>query len=342
MNNNWLTDRVLVAYLDGTLDEKTMHEVERLSLEDPFVAEALAGLSEMRSANDSLSILQKRLQDRVAQKPVEKKRWLITSQRLSIAAAASVIFIAGSLLFWMREKNNRDKLAAISPKQVEVAIAQNNADTVTQKKKDELVAQAIQDSKNNQLASKSKKVTEVEKSSAPILAATPASEALEVQAAPTSLNKTIARRSASVSKAERENELAGTVADKNTTAIEGASILNPSGNSLREVAVAKMGTVTLPLSTPEGGWAKFEEYVLKNNRLSKAEASKGRFVYLTFQFDDKGLVIQVSHLPLPNADGSKATSEEISEAIRLLQSGPKWLKEKQTKLPYQGQVKIAF
>ncbi|RYG21329.1 MAG: hypothetical protein EOO07_02885 [Chitinophagaceae bacterium] len=124
-NNEWLDIDVLEDYLDGKLDAKTMHRVERISLEDPFVAEALAGLSLSPKRTQSLSLLQKQLQERIAQKPLQEKRWQITSQRLSIAAAAAVLFVTVSLLFWMRENNNREKIASNTPKKVEVAIAAN-------------------------------------------------------------------------------------------------------------------------------------------------------------------------------------------------------------------------
>jgi len=146
-NSDWLDIEVLEDYLDGKLDAKTMHRVERLTLEDPFVAEALAGLSLSPKRVQSLSLLQKQLQERVAQKPVEQKRWQITSQRLSIAAAAAVLFVTVSLLFWMREKGNRDQLAASAPKKVEVAIA-----PITKTKKE--VDKVIVESKASKYASR--------------------------------------------------------------------------------------------------------------------------------------------------------------------------------------------
>jgi hypothetical protein len=149
VNNNDLLDIVVLEdYLDGKLDAKTMHRIERLSLEDPFVAEALAGLSQSPKRVQSLSLLQKQLQERVAQKPVEQKRWQITSQRLSIAAAAAVLFVTVSLLFWMREKGNRDQLASNAPKNVDVAIAAKQA---PQKPKED-VAQVIEEAKDNTYA----------------------------------------------------------------------------------------------------------------------------------------------------------------------------------------------
>lgn len=121
--NEWLDIDVLEDYLDGKLDAKAMHRVEKLSLEDPFVAEALAGLSQSPKRTQSLSLLQKQLAERIAQKPVEKKRWAITSQRLSIASAAAVLFIAVCILFWMKGSKQQQMLAANEPKKVDVTIA---------------------------------------------------------------------------------------------------------------------------------------------------------------------------------------------------------------------------
>lgn len=100
--NEWLDIDVLEDYLDGKLDASTMHKIERISLEDPFVAEALEGLSQSPKRTQTLSLLQKQLEARITQKPIEAKRWRITSQRLSIAAAAAVLFVTVSILFWMK------------------------------------------------------------------------------------------------------------------------------------------------------------------------------------------------------------------------------------------------
>lgn len=120
-HNDWLDIDILEDYLDGKLDAKTMHSVEKRSLEDPFVAEALDGLSQSRKRTQSLSLLQKQLQERIMQKPVVEKRWRITSQRLSIAAAAAVLFLVVSVLFWMKQ-TPRVNLAA-SKKKVDVNLA---------------------------------------------------------------------------------------------------------------------------------------------------------------------------------------------------------------------------
>jgi anti-sigma factor RsiW len=100
LNNDWLDINVLEDYLDGKLDAKAMNRVEREALEDPFVAEALAGLSKApRRSLESLSMLQKQLHDRVALQKQVKKTSVITWQRLSIAAAAAVLFVSVSVMF---------------------------------------------------------------------------------------------------------------------------------------------------------------------------------------------------------------------------------------------------
>jgi hypothetical protein len=111
VNNTWLDIDVLEDYLDGKLDAKGMHFVERQALDDPFVAEAIEGLRQSPKRKATLSILQKQLHDRLAEKPIKRKLWGINTQRLSIAATATVAFIAVSTLFLMRETKRRNEVS---------------------------------------------------------------------------------------------------------------------------------------------------------------------------------------------------------------------------------------
>lgn len=124
VNNDWLDIDLLEDYLDGKLDSKAMHQIERQALEDPFVAQALAGLSESpRRVSQSVSLLQKQLYERIAEQQVQKKRTVYTWQRLSVAAAAAVMFITVSIIFVMRVRQNREQLEKRQPKVVEVNMA---------------------------------------------------------------------------------------------------------------------------------------------------------------------------------------------------------------------------
>ena len=112
MNKDWLATAVLEDYLDGKLDASEMHQVELHAMDDPFVAEALAGLSESPQRSlQSISLLQKQLHDRVVQQKTYQKQSLYTWQRLSIAATAAVLFIAVSIIFWMKDNAARNQQA---------------------------------------------------------------------------------------------------------------------------------------------------------------------------------------------------------------------------------------
>lgn len=165
MNNDWLDIDVLEGYLDGKLDAKAMHFVERQALEDPFVAEALEGLKQSPKRKQTLSILQKQLHDRVSQKPVKRKLWGITTHRLSIAATATVAFIAVSILFFMRETTRRNnEVASRNPSGVMVNLDSNTTIASVEPKKDvaedvaktALIDKAIVEAKTGALAKNTK------------------------------------------------------------------------------------------------------------------------------------------------------------------------------------------
>ena len=167
MNNDWLDIDVLEDYLDGKLDAKAMHFVERQALEDPFVAEALEGLKQSPKRKQTLSILQKQLHDRVSQKPVKRKLWGITTHRLSIAATATVAFIAVSILFFMRETTRRNnEVASREASGVMVNLDSNTTIASVEPKKDvaeevaktTLIDKAIVEAKTGALAKNTKSV----------------------------------------------------------------------------------------------------------------------------------------------------------------------------------------
>jgi hypothetical protein len=112
VSKDWLTTSVLEDYLEGNLDAPAMYQVERHAMEDPFVEEALAGLmASPKRSLQSISLLQKQLHERVAQQKTHQKQAVVTWQRLSIAAAAAVIFIAVSIIFWMKDNAARSDYA---------------------------------------------------------------------------------------------------------------------------------------------------------------------------------------------------------------------------------------
>ena len=273
MNYNGLLDiNLLEDYLDGKLDGKAMHQVEKLSLEDPFVAEALAGLSQSPLRSQSLSLLQKQLHERIALKPVETKRWTITAQRLSIASAAAVLFIAVSVLFLMKQ-NSRKQIEANQAKNVKIEIAPNSK-TVTEAIPPAPVAveidKALADAKTN------------------IYAGIKKPKSIVTDAAPVTVS------SAPVAMAENKEEAA--ISSKVAARMSSARVVSPE---------------------PVNGWAKFEEYVLLNNKLIKNNQFVGKSVQLSFS-------VEQNNRPKDIKIVSGLTKQENEEAIRLLIDGPDW------------------
>ncbi|KQB99401.1 carboxypeptidase-like regulatory domain-containing protein [Pedobacter sp. Hv1] len=239
--NEWLDIEVLEDYLDGKLDAKAMHQVEKLSLEDPFVAEALAGLSQSPRRSQSLSLLQKQLQERVAQKPVEQKRWRITAQRLSIAATAAVLFVTVSLLFWMKESKRREVLAG-QPKNVDVSIApeavKSNPEVKVTPPAEAAIDKALADSKTNTLANIKKPKAVENREVQSVVAAAPTldrkadessliakeSPSAVIAAAPAQVSRALNGKVAGLAIAKNLAQVTGKVTDEGGAPIIGASV----------------------------------------------------------------------------------------------------------------------
>ena len=344
VNNDWLDIAVLEDYLDGKLDAKTMNRVEREALEDPFVAEALAGLSmSPKRSLESLSLLQKQLHERVAEHHSAKKTTVITWQRLSIAAAAAVIFISVGIIFWMKQVNYQE-MASKQPKKIDVNIAPKvssdsvieNADAVATVKTESTdkasteIDKAIKEAKTNSYASNSKPGT---KSITGIKEKTPLTEAT-IAAAPVApaevLNDSSAKLNEVVAAYSKKTQ-AGAPGLRGTVSIRGlanvkADYDNPAAvrftidsKDIDDVPVAVVGGVSTSSSNktpqPAIGWAKFNSYLTENNTYI-THAKKGQSVEFRFEFKD---------FKPANVVVVRGFSREFDEeVIRLIQTGSNW------------------
>jgi len=222
VNKDWLDIDVLEDYLDGKLDTKAMHFVERQALEDPFVAEALEGLRQSPKRKEHISILQKQLHQRIASQPIKKKMWGITTQRLSIAATATVAFIAVSILFFMRETNRKNaEIAQRKAKGVIVNLDTNTAiasakpvlaDTPSKANANQsaLIDQAIINAKSGDLAKNTKPILQANRAeiqgSSYQFNKLGASEKIETEASPIVMRKVDASIISAPAAPEKENK----------------------------------------------------------------------------------------------------------------------------------------
>ncbi|WP_316799242.1 energy transducer TonB [Pedobacter frigidisoli] len=259
MNNDWLDIDVLEDYLNGKLDARGMHFVERQALEDPFVAEALEGLRQSPKRKQSLSILQKQLHDRVSEKPVKRKMWGITTQRLSIAATATVAFISVSILFFMRETNRKNaEIAARKANGVIVNLDTTNAVVVTKPDKltgknnapeTALINKAITEAKTGYLAKNKRQINKA--SEAAIAAQEPLNEE--------NLNKAQSRSfspRAEQNTALKEADMAQVTAAGNAQVIFSGNVVDKvNGKPIQGAIVKSLGAKGITATDSKGFFA---------------------------------------------------------------------------------------
>ncbi|WP_231490611.1 carboxypeptidase-like regulatory domain-containing protein [Pedobacter sp. Leaf170] len=261
MNNDWLDIDVLEDYLDGKLDAKAMHFVERQALEDPFIAEALEGLKHSPKRKQNISILQKQLYDRISEKPIKRKMWGITTQRLSIAATATVAFIAVSILFFMRETNRKNaEIASRKSNGVLVDVAPKSDLAITKPKEAEkpiteaastaFIDKAIVDAKSGDLA-KNGKVPSTSKNAMIVAAAAdnvPAKQVRMVDVQNTAIKQSVPVVMGSVAPyAEKKAKASAEVASSDAIAYSGGTLSNNgliySGNVVAQNGLPVSGAV---------------------------------------------------------------------------------------------------
>ena len=98
--NNQLTFDELQAYQSGRLSGPARHRVERLLLEDPFYADALAGLEAMQQTatptKEQLAKLSDALQYRIHASATQKRLWPLW---IATTTAAILFMLAMAIYF---------------------------------------------------------------------------------------------------------------------------------------------------------------------------------------------------------------------------------------------------
>ena len=337
MNKDWLDIDVLEDYLDGKLDGKAMHFVEKQALEDPFIAEALEGLRQSPKRKQNFSILQKKLHDRIAQQPIRRKIWSTTTQRLSIAATATVVFIAVSILFFMRENNRKNaEFAERRAKGVEVNIDSKTAIATTKPEtkntpsvaileKSTIIDKAIADAKKDNLAVNSKKIAPTKGISAlpmPIGANEEIATKREKSFAPVQSAK---QADVYAAKAlDSSKKVAGAAKDQQLSevvvvgyGVASKKAVQSSAKVSAKNAEMLGGKVSGVSINPKPTTIDYEKYLATNNRLLNKSDTTGK-VTLSFKINKKGKPKNIKVVK----SLSKATD---AEAIRLVKEGPTWL-----------------
>lgn len=360
---NKLKYNLLKQYLNGQLDPRGMHELEKDALEDPFLAEALDGYAEIKgSLHPHLSILQRQLEDRIAQNYVKKNTIFFTWQRLSVAAAASLLFVSASILYWMKGTDRSAKIA-VNPKQTEVKLTAadrlGKEESDTNLTDDEQLDAATAPNKAVQsgtvLSTNSKVKTVTHSFSSPADLSGSATNS-KVQAAGTAATKeSFARVPREKDKKDdvkivANNQTASIATMANTdlliasapkVKLPGAAHMRsvviaqePQFNSLNEAVVVGYARSTKQsVAQPAAGWETYREYLARNLNTELKTTTKDS-VTVVFNVDTKGNPINL-HI-------EKGIDElRNQEAIRLIKQGPLWQSNTGEAL-LQGRITVPF
>lgn len=120
-----ITAELIRRYLEGTLDDKTMHAIEKQALDDPFLAEALEGYA--RRAEDRQPVLAD-LRNRLEQRVSPPKGGLFRRMEYRWLAAASVlVLLCITAVMLMRPAEKGMDMAQVNPVKI--------ADTVVPQKR---------------------------------------------------------------------------------------------------------------------------------------------------------------------------------------------------------------
>ena len=111
-------------YLNGELNAKAMHQLERRAQSDPFLMDALEGYESVPGNQQAnLNELSDRLKRRISNRGAR----IITWKYLAAAASILVVLTVGGLLLYNRQPENKQRTA-------DIATTRENADTTTPEK----------------------------------------------------------------------------------------------------------------------------------------------------------------------------------------------------------------
>lgn len=97
-------------YLNGELDAKAMHQLERQTLDDPFLMDALEGYEQAnRDQGLQLAAISARLQERIS----ANQKKILPLYFMAIAASVLIVFTVGGLLLVNHQSDQKQRVASL-------------------------------------------------------------------------------------------------------------------------------------------------------------------------------------------------------------------------------------
>ncbi len=307
MKINYPDSLTIQQYLEGKLDAKAAHQLEKQALDDPFLWEALEGYSVYKDPAADLSILQRQLHERIVHMQENKKVFDLSWQRLSVAAAAAVMFVSAGILFWMNTHQKPEQLASEAYKPVEVNVIDKDSVEAVIKSKDEPVIASLQ-----------KK--EVDLNEATVSAYKPAKPIEKKAVISAEAEGAVAANALAPSVAQAESSTASARQAKVTR-------LGEDGASLREVTLNGY-------NMPKSGWAAYRRYLSLQTSQFKADPTLTGSVVISFHVSTDGKLVDLKVIKGMNEAYDK-------EALRIVRNGSEWTASPDGKA-YESRVELSF
>lgn len=290
MKNNYPDSLTIQQYLEGKLDPKAAHELEKQALDDPFLADALEGYSVYGDPGADLSIMQRQLHERIVHLQENKKVFDLTWQRLSVAAAAGVMFVAAGLLFWMNSNREPEQLASQTHKQVDVSMI--DRDSV------EAVINASADSA--QTAGREPVLDNADKT---LIAA----------------NRPVAKKQVTEQEARSATDVmvsSPPLGEVQVMSAPAARMMKSAAERPGEVAVASDAAKVLT-AQPKDGWESYNQYLQQNTSKFKSQHNKTGSVLVSVEVAADGKLSNIKVV---------RSLEDVfdKEAERIIKDGPAW------------------
>lgn len=309
-----------------------MHELEKRALEDPFLADALEGYSNTTASDHGLSILQRQLHERIGHQQENKKVFDLSWQRLSVAAAAAVMFISAGVLFWMNSQVADQEIAA-DHKRVEV-----NITPVDSLKKEEAIVAALPQKPEEikrtgvqavQRAENAGRPTVKSKASAGFANNKTASEDLirktqDAIIAEKQAERFSAARSMRVEGLSLNDSAARSVSAAARPQLSEVVVSSIAADSQKKAAAANQAASyreyiqeNVFKASPVGGWDAYRSYLKESIEKAASSVNQKGKVIIGFKVNQQGILSDFKVLK-----GLSAHADSL--AIQIIKSGAAW------------------
>lgn len=301
-------------YLEGKLSPGEMHAMERESLDDPFLADAIEGMQQLGN-NEMFFLETARLKESLNER-IRKKRRTVMLPVPMIAKIAAVLIVVGTgvaIIIYTGQKSETQKIEIV--KKEEKLTESGKADTNRERLYNDSVVATYKQEKPVSTFKK-QEVSQV-----------PPAAAVHDAAEAETYDKGAAPLQDSLVKNENPGKGVPQALEGRAAGVE----VSRADSTLQEVVVVAYGVskkqkpYNSPLAksrterriVPEGGWQQFEAYLGTNKNTNAYDTTLTGTEKLSFIVDStrRPTAITVIH---------SLSAAHDAEAIRLINEGPDW------------------